>query len=115
MNHQRHMGRKFIVGMAAAALAALWLALPARAQVTNDQAAAMVLNSARKAYNEKNYPFAAARFKEFLDKYGGHKDAPSARYGMALALLAGPQVNYQQVREVLQPVAGNKNLPEHPH
>jgi TolA-binding protein len=112
MNHQRYMGWKSI-GMAAA-VAALWLARPARAQVTNDQAAAMVLNSARKAYNEKNYPFAAARFKEFLDKHGGHKDAPSARYGMALALLAGPQVNYQQVRDVLQPVAGNKNLPEHP-
>ena len=32
-------------------------------QMTPDQAADMLLNSARKAYNEKNYPFAVARFQ----------------------------------------------------
>ena len=46
------------------------------AQVAPDQAADMLLTSARRAYNEKNYPFAAQRFKEFLDKYGNHKEAP---------------------------------------
>jgi len=115
MTDPRCIGRKLLTGLIAAALTAIWLCPTTPAQpVTNEQAAAMVLHSARKAYNEKNYPFAAARFKEFLDKYGGHKDAGSARYGMALALLAGPQVNYQQVRDVLQPVAGNRNVPEYP-
>src|SRR5438093_13314544 len=71
----------------------LWAqALPA--QVTPDQAADMVITSARKAYNEKNYPFAVARFKEFLGKYPNHKDAPSARYGLALALLESPERDY---------------------
>src|SRR5262249_8578358 len=60
------------------------------AQVTPDQAAEMILNSARKAYNEKAYPVAVARFREFLAKFAGHKDAPQARYGLALALVDGP-------------------------
>lgn len=76
--------------------------------------AAMMLNSARKAFNEKSYPFAVTRYKEFLAKFGGHKEAPNARYGLALALLANPPVNYQEARDLLQGLAGQKNLPEFP-
>jgi len=84
------------------------------AQVAADQAADMLLSSARRAYNEKNFPFAAQRFKEFLDKFGNHKEAPSARYGLALALLDGPERDYQRALEALQPLAGMKEFPEHP-
>src|SRR5690242_12246217 len=35
-------------------------------QTTAEQQATMLLASARRAYNEKNYAFATARFKEFL-------------------------------------------------
>src|SRR5437764_10877508 len=77
------------------------------AQLTQDQAAALVLNSARKAYNEKNYTFAAARFREFLSKYGGHKDAPAARYGLALTLLDAKPKDYAGAVEQLQQLAGN--------
>jgi TolA-binding protein len=90
------------------------MAGPLAAQVSPDQAAAQVLNSARKAYNEHNYPFAGARFREFLQRFGGHKDAPSARYGLALTLIEGPQKNYAEARDLLQGLAGNKGLPEHP-
>jgi TolA-binding protein len=87
---------------------------PAPAQVTADQAAAMLLNSARKAYNEHNYPFAAARFREFLARYGGHKEAPSARYGLALALLDGPDKDHAAAADQLQPLANDANFPERP-
>ncbi len=100
--------------LALAALTLLALAVPAAAQMTPDQQAALVLESARKAYNEKNYPFATARFREFLGRFGGHKDAPSARYGLALCLLDGTPKNYAEARDLLQQIAGNKNLPEHP-
>ena len=83
-------------------LALLLTVGPLTAQMTNDQAAALVLNSARKAYNEKNYPFAATRFREFLARFGGHKDAPSARYGLALALLEGPQKNLAEARDMIR-------------
>jgi TolA-binding protein len=96
-------------------LAAGLAAEPAlHAQMPQDKAAAMLLDSARRAYNEKNYPFAADRFREFLGKYGNHRDAPSARYGLALVLLEGPQRDYNAAVEQLQPLLGNRDLPEHP-
>jgi len=100
------------IGLALFTAAFVMLSENARAQAPDQ--AAMMLNSARKAFNEKSYPFAVARYKEFLAKFGGHKEAPSARYGLALALLANPPVNYQEARDLLQGLAGQKNLPEHP-
>jgi TolA-binding protein len=87
---------------------------PAFGQVTPDQMAAMLLNGARKAYNEKNYPFAATQFRDFLQKFGGHKDAPSARYGLGLSLLNGPTRDYVAAATELAQLAGNKALPEYP-
>jgi outer membrane protein assembly factor BamD (BamD/ComL family) len=84
----------------------------AQAQVTPDQAADMLLNSARHAYNDKNYPFAAERFREFLNKFGGHKEVLSARLGLALALMDGPAKDYNGAIENLQGLAGNKEFPE---
>jgi TolA-binding protein len=102
----------------------LWLltlaltAIPAPAafgQMSQDQAAVLLLNSARRAYNEHNYGFATARFREFLQRYGGHKDANSARYGLALCLIEGPDHNYNEALQHLQPVAGNASLPDQPY
>jgi TolA-binding protein len=84
------------------------------AQVPADQAADMLLGSARRAYNEKNYPFAADRFREFLAKHGGHKEANAARYGLALCLIDGPAKDYNGAIQQLQPLVNNKDLPEHP-
>jgi TolA-binding protein len=101
--------------LAGAALAAsLLTAAPLAAQVNQEQAAAVLLGSARKAYNERNYPFAVGRFREFLQRFGGHKEAPGARYGLALCLLDGPDKNYNEARELLQNLAGNKALPDYP-
>src|SRR6266478_2200827 len=83
-------------------------------QLTPDQQAEMVLSSARRAYNEKNYGFAATRFREFLAKFGNHKDAPSARYGLALALFETQPPDGQGALEQLQPLAGNKGFADHP-
>src|SRR5262249_26370933 len=84
------------------------------AQVPPDQAADMLLGSARKAYNERNYPFAADRFREFLQKFGGNPNAPAARYGLALTLIEMPERKNAEAADQLQQIAGNKNLPEYP-
>ena len=84
------------------------------AQTTAEQQADMLLQSARRAYNEKNHAFAVTRFREFLQKFGGHRDAPAARYGLALALLEGPTKDYPGAAEQLQQLAGNKQFPEYP-
>lgn len=97
-------------------LAISWLMLGAaavQAQVTPEQAAQMLLTSARKGFNEKNYPFAVGKFKEFLAKFGGHKEAAAARYGLALSLLEGTEKNYNEARDNLQQLAGVKDFPDH--
>src|SRR5258708_10161344 len=83
----------------------VFAAMPAGSQVSPDQAAEMLLNSARKAYNEKNFPFAIQRFKEFLSKHGSHKLANDARYGLAPADLDGPQLNFVEARHLPQATA----------
>ena len=85
----------------------------AYAQLTPEQMADMLLGSARKAYNEKQQPFAITKFREFLAKYPQHKEAPGARFGLALALLETPGSNPSEVRDLLQSLAGNKEMPEH--
>jgi TolA-binding protein len=91
----------------------LLVASSLQAQLTPDQAAALVLNSARKAYNEKHYTFAATRFREFLAKYGGHKDAPAARYGLALSLMNGVPRDYAAAANELQNLSGNTGFADH--
>jgi tetratricopeptide (TPR) repeat protein len=83
------------------------------AQVKPDQAADMLLGSARRAYNEKNYAFAADRYRDFLGRYGGHKEVTAARYELALALLHGPDKNYAGATDELQKIAGDNNFPDH--
>ena len=94
-------------------LLALVSNLPAQ-QLTADQQAEMVLNSARKAFNEKNFPFAVTRFREFLAKFPNHKDAAAAHYGLALALLELPEADFREAVEHLQPLAANKGFTEYP-
>ncbi len=93
----------------------LLFAGPLAAQMTPDQMAEMILNSAKKAYNEKQYPVAVQRFNEYLAKFPNHKDAPQARYGLALSLLDGPEKNQEAALAQLQPLTGIKDFPEAPH
>src|SRR5262245_45496769 len=100
--------------LALVAALTLWLPMLARAQMTPEQQAELLLNSARKAFNERNHDFAAGRFREFLARFGGHKQAAAARYGLALALLEGGPKHYAEARDLLQSLAGAKDLPERP-
>ena len=91
----------------AVAAVLLWAAaLPAQ-QVAPDQAADMLLTSAKTAYNAKDFAFAAGRFREFLAKFANHKDAVAAHYGLALALLDGPDKDYNARRRTA-PAAGRR-------
>src|SRR5438105_12424677 len=92
---------------AVAALLLLAPALPAQT-VPPDQAADMLLTSAKNAYNAKDFAFATGRFREFLQKFPNHKDAASAHYGLALSLIDGPDKDYNAAVAELQPLAGAK-------
>jgi cellulose synthase operon protein C len=85
----------------------------ATAQIPPEQQAEMLLGAAQKAYNERNLPFAADKFREFLQKFGGHARAVDARYGLALACLEMPERKYAEAIEQLQSVAGNRNFSDY--
>lgn len=91
---------------------AVWLAVAAAEPLTENDKAAMVLAAGQRAYQEKNFPVAIERFKEFLRAYGGHKDAHVARYGLGLALVDGPQKDYPAAIEALQAPAGKPDFPD---
>ncbi len=84
--------------------------LPAQ-QLSPDDAAAVVLNAGRRAYNEKQFPAAAERFREFLKVAPNHKDAAAGRYGLGLALLEAGDV--KGAVEALVQAAGAE-FPERP-
>jgi tetratricopeptide (TPR) repeat protein len=86
----------------------------AQQALTPDEQAAMLLASARKAYNEQTYPFAVEKFREFVQKFGGHKDANAARFGWALALLEAPDQNFDASLEPLNHLAGVGDFPDRP-
>jgi tetratricopeptide (TPR) repeat protein len=96
-------------------LASALLAGPAAGQPpTADQQAAQLLATGRKAYADHNPQFAAEKFREFLGKFGGHKDANAARYGLGLALLDLPERDYTKALEALGPPANEANFPDRP-
>jgi len=99
----------------AVVMATAALAPPAEAQPqASEEAAQAILNSARRAYNEQNYPVAAERFREFLKTSGGHREAPSARYGLALALIDGPGKDCTAAAELLEQVYERGDSPDRP-
>ena len=77
--------------------------------------AGMLLDSAKRAYNEKNYPFAVAKFREYLQQFGGNKQASDARYGLVLSLMDGPDRDYNAAIEQLNELIKNKDFPDHPY
>ena len=83
-------------------------------QLNPDAAAMLVLDGARRAYNEGKSPFAAERFREFLTRYGGHKDAPAAQYGLGLALLDLVPRDYKNAIGAFQQVIGRQDFPDRP-
>jgi tetratricopeptide (TPR) repeat protein len=85
---------------------------PAAEPLTDNDKAAMLLAAGQRAWQEKNYPFAIDRFKEFIKTYGGHKDAVLARYGLGIALVEGPQKDFPAAIEALQAPAGKQDFPE---
>ena len=82
---------------------------PVSAQNTTlkpEELAAQVINAANKAYNEKQFPVAIERYREYLKTHGNQKDATLARYGLALCLLEQPQKDFKVAIETLTPVVG---------
>ena len=93
----------------------LTLSQPVAAQtLTPEQQAAQVLNAGRRAYNEKQFPAAADRFREYIKTYGNQRDITAARYGLGLTLLDGNPRDLKGAVEVLNQAAGDGGFVERP-
>src|SRR3954453_18597204 len=83
-------------------------------QPTADDLAVQLLDAGRRAYNDRNLPFAADKFRQFLKDYGGHRNAHDARLGLGLAILESPAPDYQQAIDQLKPAAAAVDFPGRP-
>lgn len=89
--------------------------LPAQAtQLKPEEQAALILSGANKTYNDKQYPQAADRYREYLKTFAGLKDATSARYGLALCLFEANPKDYKQATELLGQVVGVADFADRP-
>ena len=79
-----------------------------------EELAAQIINAANKAYNEKQFPFATERYREYLKTYSNQKDVTLARYGLALCLLEAPQKDFKVAIETLNPVVGVQEFADRP-
>src|SRR5258706_10439666 len=77
-------------------------------------AAATALANAKTTYQEKNYQGAAEQYRNFIKTYEKRPEVPSARYGLALALAAMPQPDYNAIVEALTPTVAAA-FPEKPY
>src|SRR5882672_1509405 len=79
-----------------------------------EKTAPELLASAKTAYQQKNYQAAADQFRKFIKTYPNQPEINSARYGLALALAAMPQPDYNAIVEALTPTVA-ANFPEKPY
>jgi TolA-binding protein len=75
--------------------------------------AQQVLDSARRAYNEGKFPFAADRFREFVKANPNHKELAGAELGLGAALLEAAEPDYAGAVEALTVAAGKQDYEQH--
>ncbi|MEK6262692.1 MAG: tetratricopeptide repeat protein [Planctomycetota bacterium] len=85
-----------------------------QAALKPEEMAAQIVNAANKAYNEKQFPAAIERYREYLKTYSNQKDVTLARYGLALCLLEAPQKDYKVAVETLTQVVGVQEFTDRP-
>ncbi len=81
---------------------------PVQADDERVDAATKKLMAAQGLYQRELFELAAGEYEEFLDKYGKHKLAPLANYGLGLCRYR--LETYDQAVKLLAPLAGDKDF-----
>ncbi len=79
-----------------------------------DVQADRLVEAGRKAYADNNRDAARDRFQEVVSKFANTPAANSARYGLALTLVAAPNPDYAKAADLLQSPANDGNFPDRP-
>jgi TolA-binding protein len=93
--------------------AAVAAALHALGAAAAEPAAAF--NSAKAAYEQRNYPAAAEQFRSFLKTAANSSEAPVAQYYLGLALLEAAQPDYHAAGEALAAAANVEGFAQRGH
>src|SRR5258708_2449644 len=86
--------------------------LPGSLFAADDPQVAQLLQAGRQAYQDHNYPQAADRFRELLQKYPQAAEVSAARLALGRILVEGPQKNYEAALDALKPLLEDKDFPE---
>ncbi|MEI6210460.1 MAG: tetratricopeptide repeat protein [bacterium] len=82
--------------------------------LTTDEAAAVLLDSANRAFNEQKHDFAIERFKEFAKLYNNHRDLARAEYGLGLALIESPRKDCTNAAQAFQSASSRGDFADRP-
>ena len=102
-----------VAGLLAAALCRTPAAAQSR-KLTPAQAAMMGLDGARRAHNDGKHALAAGGFRTFLQSYPTHAEAPSAWYGLGMALLEADPPDCRGAAEALKNVIARPDFADRP-
>ncbi|MDP6504235.1 MAG: hypothetical protein QF886_11490, partial [Planctomycetota bacterium] len=109
---------KIFLRLITSACGLLLLFSPGLMAEAKHDAGKLVLDSARRAYNEQEYGFAAARFREFLTGFAEHPDALHGKFGLALTVIDSRAASEEELKLALQQlteVVNAKDFPERRH
>jgi TolA-binding protein len=80
-------------------------------QHAEDKRAATILNEAKQAYEQKNYPQAINKYREFISQFPKRPEVGAAHYGLAIAMAEAPDKDWNVLIRELEPVVASKDIP----
>ncbi len=107
-------GRQSALVVGVALLGVAWAAAAVET-LSPEEAGALLLDSANRAYNEQKFDFAIERYREFIKLYGAQREVARAEYGLGLALLDGPRKDHEAAVPVLQSAAARGDFADRPY
>ncbi len=80
-------------------------------QQAEDKRAATILNEAKQAYEQKNYPQSVNKYREFISQFPKRPEAGAAHYGLAIAMAEAPDKDWNALIRELEPVVASAEVP----
>jgi hypothetical protein len=79
-------------------------------QIEQDKRAATLLNDAKQAYEQKNFPVSVQKYREFVGAFPKRPEVSAAKYGMAMAMAELPDKDWNALATELGPVIASPEL-----
>lgn len=81
-------------------------------QQAEDKRAASILNEAKQAYEQKNFPQSINKYREFISQFPKRNEVTAAHYGLAIAMAESPDKDWNALIKELEPLVALPDLPD---